>query len=106
MHRMRTAVVLASRSVLVLVASLLSACGPVLSASVIDDADTTLEQAREKNARWYAPYEYYFAEANLETAREEASEAEYEAAIHYAKAAREYGTRALRLAEQQRMRER
>jgi len=82
-----------------LVAASLSAtgCGPVVYESRVRAAERTLAQAREANARWYAPYEYYYAEAHLEQARVEAAEASYEDAIAYARTAEEYGTRALRV---------
>jgi hypothetical protein len=56
-----------------------------------------MDAAREANARWQAPYEYYFAEAQYEQARLEAAEASYEDAIRYADTAQEYAARALRI---------
>lgn len=76
-------------------------CGPVLYTTEVDSAESAVEAAREHNARWYAPYEYYYAEAHLEKAREEAASSDYEDAIRFAKVATEYGQRALRIAERQ-----
>jgi hypothetical protein len=69
-------------------------------------AEHRLEGAREENARWYAPYEYYFAEVHLAKAREEAAEASYEEAIRYAKTASEFSERALEIARRKRIGER
>jgi hypothetical protein len=87
-------------------ASASMACGPVLYESKIRSAETKLDEARETNARWYAPYEYYYAEAHLRQARIEASEACYEDAIAYARTAEEYGERALRVTSTRRHAER
>jgi hypothetical protein len=85
---------------------LLSGCGPTLYTARLNAAEDSLEQAREENARWYAPYEYYYAEAHLEQAREEAAEAAYEDAIRYAKTAESFGRRALELTAQRKEAER
>jgi hypothetical protein len=90
---------------LVLLASSSTACGPVLYSTAIDKAESALTQARERNAHWYAPYEYHFAQANLEKAYEEASHAEYEDAVRLAKSAQQYAARALRIAERERFEE-
>jgi hypothetical protein len=81
-------------------------CGPVLYESRIRAAEAKLVEAREANARWYAPYEYYYAEAHLRQARLEAAEASYEDALSYARTAEEYGTRALRVTTTRRRAER
>lgn len=83
-----------------------SGCGPVLYESRIRAAEAKLIEAREANARWYAPYEYYYAEAHLRQARLEAAEASYEDALSYARTAEEYGTRALRVTTTRRRAER
>ena len=80
----------------------LSACGPVLYTSAVNKAESALVSARENNAHWYAPYEYHYAQANLDKAYEEASHAEYEDAVKLARSALDYAGRALRIAEQQR----
>ena len=84
----------------------LGGCGPVLYESRIRAAEAKLVEAREANARWYAPYEYYYAEAHLRQARLEAAEASYEDALAYARTAEEYGTRALRVTTTRRRAER
>ena len=73
-------------------------CGPVQYAAQIDAASARLDQARDANARWFAPFDYYYAEAHLAQARREAAEASYEDAILYAEIAERYGRRALRVA--------
>lgn len=80
---------------LVAILALCAGCGPVLYLRGMDSAEEKFEQAREQNARWFAPYEYYFAEAHLQEARREAAEASYEDAIRYAKTAETYSARAL-----------
>jgi hypothetical protein len=84
----------------------IAGCGPVLYESRIRAAEAKLVEAREANARWYAPYEYYYAEAHLRQARVEAAEASYEDALAYARTAEEYGTRALRVTTTRRRAER
>lgn len=86
----------------VLIACAASGCGPVLYQSAVSKAEGALVSARENNAHWYAPYEYHYAQANLDKAYEEASRAEYEDAMNFAKAAQDYAGRALRIAERQR----
>jgi hypothetical protein len=81
-------------------------CGPVLYTANIRAAEQKLDDAREANARWYAPYEYYFAEAHLKQAKEEAAEASFEDAIRYAKTARDFSERALELTQHRRTVER
>jgi hypothetical protein len=95
----------ASRAIqaLVLLAALGSfGCGPALYTASIRTAERRLDQARDENARWYAPYDYYFAEAHLQQAEIEAADASYEDAIRYAKTAEEFGSRALAIARRQR----
>lgn len=99
-HRLLTACVLAT------LVSIAAGCGPVLYESRIRAAEAKLAEAREANARWYAPYEYYYAEAHLRQARLEAAEASYEDALGYARTAEEYGTRALRVTTSRRRAER
>lgn len=86
----------------VLIACAAGGCGPVLYESAVNKAEGALISARENNAHWYAPYEYHYAQANLDKAYEEASHAEYEDAVKFARAALDYAGRALRIAEQQR----
>ena len=88
-----------------LVASVASACGPVLYTSAVNKAEGALVTARENNAHWYAPYEYHYAQANLDKAYEEDAHAQYEDAVKLARAALDYAGRALRIAERQRFEE-
>jgi hypothetical protein len=87
-------------------AALACGCGPVLYTARIRSAENKLQLARDENARWYAPYEYYFAEAHLREAQEEAAEAAYEDALRYAKVAEEFGERALAITKRMRQAER
>jgi hypothetical protein len=79
-------------------------CGPMFYTVNILPASSAVEQAREAGAPDHAPYEYYFAEANLQKAKEEASRASYQDAIRFAEAAEQFGTKARDLARR-RMRE-
>ncbi len=69
-------------------------CGPVLYTTDVSDAAERLERARSAGAANHAPYEYYYADACLEKAQEEAAEASYEDAVKYARAAEELASRA------------
>lgn len=91
---------------LLLLMAFASGCGPALYTSSVRTAEQQLQRARDENARWYAPYEYYYAEAHLQQAWEEAAQASYEDAIRYAKTARDYGARALEITRQRRQAER
>jgi len=83
---------------------ILSGCGATLYTVDIIPAARVVEQAREANAAEHAPYEYYYAEANLRKAREEAAEASYQDAMRFAELAEEFGVKARDLARR-RMRE-
>jgi hypothetical protein len=96
----------AGLSMLAACAALLAGCGPALYTAGIRSAELKLQSARDENARWYAPYEFYFAEAHLQQAREEAAQASYEDAIRFAKTARDYSERALEITRQRRKAER
>ena len=85
--------------------SMLSGCGPVLYTVHSNAAEEKLKQARDANARWFAPFEYYFAEAHLQQAEVEAAEAEYEDAIKDAETAEEYSVRALSITRRKRLAE-
>ena len=56
------------------------------------------EAGTTKGAATTAPYEYYYAQAFLNKAREEAGEAEYQNSIEMSDTARQYGQRARDLA--------
>ncbi|MFW6050496.1 MAG: DUF4398 domain-containing protein [Myxococcota bacterium] len=73
-------------------------CGPVIHTVNVVPASRAVEQAREARAAEHAPYEYYYAKAHLEEARDEASEAHYEDSIRFAETAEEYGVKARDLA--------
>jgi hypothetical protein len=81
-------------------------CGPALYTTSIRSAEEKLEEARDENARWYAPYEYYYAEAHLKQAQFEAAEASFEDAVRYARTARDFSERALDIAQRRRRAER
>lgn len=81
-------------------------CGPVSYTTNIRAAEQKLQLAREENARWYAPYEYYFAEAHLEQSERLAAESEYEDAVRYAKIAEDFSGRALEITRRKRSTER
>jgi hypothetical protein len=82
----------------------LAACGPSLYTFNIIPASQAVEQARQANAAEHAPYEYFYAQSNLDKAREEAAEANYQDAIRFAERANEFGTKARDMARR-RMRE-
>jgi hypothetical protein len=73
----------------------LSGCGPVTYAVDAHSAEDIVAKARAENADYYAPYELYFAEAQLAKAREEAAEGHYEDALEMVSVAEAYGRRAL-----------
>jgi hypothetical protein len=85
-----------SRLLPFVVALLASGCGPTLYTVNVFEAAGVVEQAREAEAADAAPYPYYGAEAYLAKAREEASEGQYQDAIHYARRAAELAREALR----------
>lgn len=76
------------------VALSLAGCGPGLYLSAVRPATRALERAREAGAEERAPYDYYFAQAHLDKAREEASESAFQDAADHARVAREYAERA------------
>ncbi len=73
-------------------------CGPTLYSVQILPAARAVAEAEEAGAPTHAPYEYHFAKANLDKAREEMGEANYQDAIRFAALAEEYGIKARRLA--------
>lgn len=76
----------------------LGGCGPALYTINVMPASRAVEQAREAGAPEHAPYEYYYADAHLRKAREEAAEASYQDAMRYADIAEEHGVKARDLA--------
>ena len=80
-------------------------CAPTVYTLNVLPAERVVHQADEAGAPTHAPYEYYYARAHLEQAREDAGEAAYQDAIRNAKIAEAYGRKALELARR-RLRER
>lgn len=72
----------------------LSGCGGVLYTINVLNASAAIEEARLANAETLSPYEYYFARAHLDKAREEGGDAEYQQAIDLADTARDYAYQA------------
>jgi hypothetical protein len=70
-------------------------CGPVAYSLEVREAERVVDAARSENASYYAAYDLYFAEAQLDKAHEEAACSEYEDAIHAAMLALQHGRRAL-----------
>ncbi|MAQ18108.1 MAG: hypothetical protein CMN30_25340 [Sandaracinus sp.] len=79
-------------------------CAPTIYTVNVMPAARVVHQAEEAGAATHAPYEYWYARAHLDQAREEAGEAMYQDAIRNAQIAEEYGVKALELARR-RMRE-
>jgi len=77
-----------------------SACGPMTSAVDIRAVEHLLSSARAHNAGLFAPYDLYFAEAQLDKANEEAAQGHYEDALRALRAARLHGQRALSVSTQ------
>jgi hypothetical protein len=70
-------------------------CAPAIYAARVGPASRAVERARLADAPTLAPYEYYYADACLHQARQDAGEAHYQDAIEYADAAREHAELAL-----------
>jgi hypothetical protein len=100
---LRRARVARSSMLLSLLCLAATGCGPALYIQSIDEAEDRVQLARQENARWYAPYEYQFALAHLEKAREEAAEGAYEDAIRYARTATDFSSRAIEITETRRV---
>ena len=73
-------------------------CGPVLYSVHVRPAERALEEAREAGAAEHAPYEYFYARAQLDKAREEAGQGDYQDAIDCAEEAEDFGVRARNMA--------
>jgi len=74
--------------VLVALALLAAACGPIQSTTRLGQAAVALERARVVEADKRAPYEYYSARFYLYKAEEEWSYSDFNAALDYASEAR------------------
>lgn len=85
-------------------ATTLAACGPSLYTFNIIPGGSAVAQAREANAAEHAPYEFFYAQAYVEKAQEEAGEGNYQDAIRFAERANEFGSKARDMARR-RMRE-
>ena len=77
----------------------LSGCGGVHYAVNANGAASQLEEAKQLGAEQLAPYEYYYAKANLEQAQIEASEASYSDAANFAETAEEYAGKAVEISK-------
>ena len=78
--------------------ALICSCGSIQYEKQIEETERAFAQAREQKAPERAPYEYYYAEAYLSQAREEAARSLYENAIRYAVAAQKYCLKASEIA--------
>lgn len=78
----------------VVVALGLTGCGPGLYLASLRPATRAVDRAREAGAEEHATYDYYFALAHLDKAREEAAESAYQDAADHARIAREHAERA------------
>jgi hypothetical protein len=77
-------------------------CGSIGYSVNVVRATRSVEQARQMKAVDDAPYEIALAEAYLQKAREESSEAAYQDAIRYARLSRENADKAIELARRRR----
>jgi hypothetical protein len=93
-------------ALVLMLAALAFGCGPALYTASIRSAEQKLQQARDENARWYAPYEFYYAESHLLQAQQEAAESSYEDALRYARTAHDFSQRALEITQRRRLVER
>lgn len=69
---------------------MLSACGPVSTTLVLQDAETALEGARGAGADHFAAFEFVSAEEYLRKAREEEGYSDFQVAITLATQARKF----------------
>ncbi len=77
----------------------LSGCGGVHYAIMVNAAASRVEEAKAVGAEQLAPYEYYSAKEHLEQAEIEASEASYSDAVHFAREAEQYASKAIELTQ-------
>ena len=84
---------------MLLFAPAVTGCGGIYYAVNVGGASSRLEEAKALGAEQLAPYEYYYAQAHLERAQIEASEASYSDAANYAQTAEEYAGKAIELAK-------
>ena len=69
-------------------------CAPIFYSVNLLSAQRAVSEAREAGAAEHAPYEYYYADAFLKKAEEEANEGQYQDAIEYAHTAETSGVKA------------
>ncbi len=79
---------------------LVGGCGNTLYAIQANSASSKVEEAKELGAEKFAPYEYYYAQAHLEKAQQEAADADYGDAVNLAETAEEYADKAIRLSRE------
>jgi hypothetical protein len=72
----------------------LSACGPVESLVVLNQANLNFEAAQRSEAGRYSPYEYVSARERIHKAREEMNYSDFEVAIDLALEARKMAAQA------------
>jgi hypothetical protein len=84
-------------------AALSSGCAAAASAVNTSRAAAAVEAARKSGAGAEHEYEMTLAQAYLDKAREEASEAQYLDAIHYAQYARSFAENAVRKSREERL---
>lgn len=82
-----------------------ASCGAIEYSAVILGAHGAIAEAEVANAEELAPYEYTYAVEHLRKAREEVGQADYQAAVQMARAAREYARKARDIAVQRRREE-
>jgi hypothetical protein len=82
------------RSLALVVAMTLAACGPIGYVSTVRGADTAVEEARAVNAAKYAPYEWTRAVEYLRQARAEAAYADFQAANRFGRLSAEAAAKA------------
>ncbi len=80
---------------LILLAGILTGCGPVTSTQRIGEAEVALERARVAQADQRAPYEYYSAKFYLYKSKHEWGYSDFEASLDYATEAKRAAEAAL-----------
>jgi hypothetical protein len=76
-----------------------SGCGGFFYAIYSSGATSKLEAAQALGAEKYAPYEFYYAQAHLQKAKEEAASADYGDAIDLADEAEKAAEKAITLSK-------
>ena len=72
-------------------------CVGIVYAAKANSAAGKLEQAKTLGAEEFAEFEYYYAQAHLLKAQEEAAQASYGDAIEFADVAQDYADKAIAL---------